>query len=146
MLVASSLVLCVVWSFSSEFARGPYIFGLGAMILLELAIHMRHARNLIIFRAVNEPGAVRGRVEYSRRFQLKISALELVSYSALYFLLFVFTFSWFFLGGAASCLMTARKHWRLRRLMPSAGQRKPEAVPQPRLQTDPGSNSSETSP
>jgi hypothetical protein len=39
---------------------------LGALIGVQLAVHMRHFRNLILFRAINHADWVRGRIEYGR--------------------------------------------------------------------------------
>jgi len=44
---------------------------------------------------------------------LRMSAVELFVFSGLYLLLFVFTQSWFVLGGAVSCAGIALKHRRL---------------------------------
>lgn len=58
---------------------------------------------------------MRGRIEYSRSFILRMSSDELFIFSVMFLLLFVFTQSWFVLGGAATCLSTALKHRRLAR-------------------------------
>jgi hypothetical protein len=36
-----------------------------------LTIHVRHLRNLFLFRGLSDPTCVRGRIEYSRPFILK---------------------------------------------------------------------------
>jgi hypothetical protein len=66
-----------------------------------------------MFRAMGKSDCVRGRIEYSRPFILQMSSDELFIFSAFFLLLFVFTQSWFVLGGAMSCFSTAIKHRRL---------------------------------
>jgi len=92
-----------------------YSFGLGAVILLELAIHMRHVRNLVLFRALVGSEAVRGRIEYPRRLMLRISSIEGLAFSGMFAVIFLFTGSWFVLGGTLTCLSLAGKHLRLAR-------------------------------
>jgi hypothetical protein len=115
LLCVTSGLLAIVWFLSSESVPEMYVFLSGSMILLELTVHTRHLRNLFMFRAILKSDCVRGRIEYSRPFILRISSGELFIFSALYSLLFVFTQSWFVLGGAATCLSTAIRHRRLAR-------------------------------
>jgi len=112
-LFVTSGLLALVWFLSEETTPELYVFLSGAMILLELTVHTRHLRNLLMFRAILKSECVRGRIEYSRPFILRVSSDELFIFSALYALLFVFTQSWFVLGGAATCFSTAIKHRRL---------------------------------
>jgi hypothetical protein len=112
-LFVTSGLLALVWFLSEETTPELYVFLSGAMVLLELTVHTRHLRNLFMFRAILKSDCVRGRIEYSRLFILRVSSDELFIFSALYALLFVFTQSWFVLGGAATCFSTAIKHRRL---------------------------------
>ena len=130
-LLWSSVVLFVLWRLVGQSTPEMYCFALGAMILVQLAIHMRHFRNLFLFRAAAS-NAVRGRIEYSRRVILRSSSLELLEFSGLFLSLFAFTHSWFVLGGGVGCLSVAHKHWRLaRRQAPAAAQagEYPETTP-----------------
>ena len=113
MLFVSAGLLAVVWFLSSQSVPELYVFASGSMILLQLTVHTRHLRNLFMFRAMSKSDCVRGRIEYSRPFILRMSSDELFIFSAMFLLLFVFTQSWFVLGGATSCLSTAIKHRRL---------------------------------
>jgi hypothetical protein len=115
MLFVTTFLLATVWYLSEQSAPELYVFLAGAMILLELTVHIRHLRNLLTFRAMSKSNCVRGRIEYSRSFILRMSSEELFIFSAFFVLLFVFTQSWFVLGGAATCLSTAIKHRRLAR-------------------------------
>ena len=117
MLLVTGGLLTLVWWLTSESGRDLYAFALGAMIMIQLTVHIRHLRNLVLFRAIVNSNPLRGKIQYSRQFTLKASAFELLSFSGLFFLLFAFTSSWFTLGGAVGCLSQAMKHWRLRRLV-----------------------------
>jgi hypothetical protein len=105
--------LVLLWGLTGE-TRELYSLVLGAMILVQFAIHTRHVHNFFLFRAATGE-AVRGRIEYSRKLTLRISSLDLFTFSALYILLFACTRSWFILGGAVGCLSVSFKHWRLAR-------------------------------
>jgi len=115
MLFVSAGRLAAVWFLSSQSVPELYAFASGSMILLQLTVHTRHLRNLFMFHATSKSDCVRGRTEYSRPFILRMSSHELFIFSAMFLLLFVFTQSWFVLGGATSCLSTAIKHRRLAR-------------------------------
>ncbi len=90
-----------------------YIFTLGAMLLMELTIHVRHFRNWFLFKKV-VPN-LRGRVEYPRDTLLQMSAFEILTFVGLYLALFFVTGSLFILGGAVTCFVLAIKHYRLAR-------------------------------
>jgi hypothetical protein len=92
-----------------------YLFALGAMVLVELTIHIRHVRNLFLFRALLADHGIKGRLEYPRPIMLRLSAMEIVSFSILYAVLFVVTTNWFLLGGAVACLSLAINHRNLAR-------------------------------
>lgn len=117
----TSLLLFVMWQLSRQSVPEAYSFFLGTMILKQLVIHMRHFRNLFLFRAAGS-NAVCGRIEYSRRLTLRLSALEMLEFSGLFIAVFAFTHSWFVLGGATGCLALAGKHWRLARSLGSTSE------------------------
>ena len=56
-LVLSVAWLSVIWWLAMQMWPPEYSFALGAVVLLELAVHMRHFRNLVLFRALG--GAMR---------------------------------------------------------------------------------------
>lgn len=83
----------------------------GGMLLLEFAIHLRHLRNLFLFRLVNRTGQPSGRMVYPRRVLLLTSAAELTAFSAFYGLLFILTGAVEAAGGAVLCLLVGVRHW-----------------------------------
>ena len=88
-------------------------FALGALIGVQLAIHTRHIRNLVLFRSMNHMDSVHGHIEYSRPALLRASSWECFAFSGFYLVLFIFTRSWFILGGAVACFSLGVKHRRL---------------------------------
>lgn len=112
MLALQCLVLLLYWTLTTvwSYYPAPFLLLLGAFFLLEVVVHIRHVRNLVTFRYARR-GGLEGRLERARWFVLRLSALELVGYAALFLLIFLLTGSWFVLGGTVSCLVTAAKHW-----------------------------------
>lgn len=112
-LLCGGVLLVVIWELSVQSDLRLYEFWLGALISSELAIHVRHFRNLALFRMMAGGNAVRGRIEYSRFAILQSSTVELLAFAGLFLVMFVFTQSWFVLGGSLSCLSIAWKHHKL---------------------------------
>lgn len=92
-----------------------YPLCLGSLILVECTIHLRHFRNLFLFRSLALGAGFSGRVEYARPFMLRLSAVEVLSFAGMYLMLSVILASWFFLGGALGCLALGSNHLRLSR-------------------------------
>jgi len=83
---------------------------LGLFILIEVAVHMRHLRNIMLIREVRKNGGIEGQISYRKWFSYRISAFELYLSSALFLIVAALTFSPFFLGGALICSGTGLKH------------------------------------
>jgi len=116
LVIMGALLTAQWWIANTLFEPRGYQFILGILIGVQLAIHIRHFRNLFLFRAILAGNAVRGRIEYLRPAMLRGSSIELLAFCGLYLVLFAFTRSWFLLGGAFGCLSIALKHWRLFRV------------------------------
>ena len=114
-LVLTNVLLAALWLLNAQSSTELYSFLLGALISVQLAIHVRHLRNLFLFQAMRNADMVRGRIEYSRPVILRLSAVEFLAFSGLYAFLFLFTRSWFVMGGVFACLLLAGKHWWLAR-------------------------------
>ncbi len=102
-----------VWFLAAQSQPHLYEFVLGALISSQLAVHIRHFRNLFLFRAIAGSDAVQGQIRYPRPLVLRMSSVELLAFSVSFGVLFAFTSSWFLLGGAIACLGIALKHRRL---------------------------------
>ena len=115
MLVGSTLLLAYTWYSTADSGRDGYLFVLGALVLGELAVHVRHVRNLWMFRRTLAGRGARGRVEYDRGLVLQLSAIDLGCFAAIYGVGFVATGSPFLLGGALFMLVNVVKHLRMMR-------------------------------
>ena len=122
------LALSLVWLLGVWFFQVPETFSLviGALILVEAVVHIRHIRNIVLFRLTRQDdGGLTGKIEYARWVTLRLSSVEMLSFAALFLLIFLVTGSWFFLGGVLRTLAEGLKHIRLARkarsTSPSAG-------------------------
>jgi hypothetical protein len=111
----------MVWWLARRLAwPAAYMFLLGSMIGQQLAIHMRHIRNVVLFKTALAGGGVHGRIEYSRHALLRISAAEFLAFFGLFTVAAIVTGSPFVLGSAFGCLSIAVNHWKLARAVPRA--------------------------
>src|SRR5436190_13187030 len=101
-LVIGVVVLGITGRDMAETSPDLFAFLLGALILLQLMVHIRHVRNFVLFGAMSTD-AVRGRLEYSRPLLLKSSAIDIAMFAVMFTVLFLFTGSFFVLGGACGC-------------------------------------------
>jgi hypothetical protein len=102
------------WVVAVHILNLPQLFSfmLGTLILLEAAVHLRHLRNIVLFRwIVTGEAGLTGQIQYPRPLSLKLSAVELFGFGVFFLASFFLTGSWFFLGGTLSCLVTGQKHW-----------------------------------
>lgn len=130
-LVGGVATLCLLgWLSSDSPVRTPGVlsFMLGALILVQLTIHVRHVRNYVLFRAMSTD-QIRGRLEYPRPLLLTASSLEIFTFAAMFTVLFVFTGNVFVLGGAFGCTVVATQHWKLMRRALAAAQNGPTERP-----------------
>ena len=128
MLVFGYAAIVTIWyaSRNADCSQSLYAFVVGSMILVELAVHVRHLRNYFNFWSVlHNDDAIRGRIEYSRRLTLLLSSVEILAFAGLYLIIALATQSWFVLGGAVGCAILSWKHWRLAR---KAAARREESV------------------
>lgn len=132
LLFAYSLLLLVIWWITRTAPFGidlawAYPFYLGMLLLVEVAIHLRHLRNVMLIREVRKNGGIEGQVMYKRWFSYRNSANELYIYASLFLLVALLTYSLFFFGGAVMCYGTGFKHNRLAhktRLIPGIAESK----------------------
>ena len=90
-----------------------YVGVLGAMLLIQATVHIRHLRNWFLFS--KGAGAIQGTLTYPRHFLLTMSAFELALFAGLYVGLSVVTSSVFVLGGGLGCAVLAMNHYRMAR-------------------------------
>lgn len=114
-LVWTTFLLGMIWLLARTDAFVVFLFQIafGGMILLELAVHVRHLRNILSFRRQSQVGEIQGQVQFSRRYVYWTSALDLGLFAILYLVLFIIVGSPFLVGGVLSCAALALRH-RLR--------------------------------
>ena len=90
----------------------PEAFALvwGMLVCIQITIHLRHIRNLTVFHYARDSKGMNGRIEYQHWLSLRLSSIELFSFSILFLSLFLFSGSLFMLGGAVGCLSLALRH------------------------------------
>ena len=81
--VAYSSVILLVWWITrlSVYLAWSYPLYLGMFLLLEVAVHLRHLRNVALIREVKRNGGIEGQISYTKWFSYRISALELYIYA-----------------------------------------------------------------
>ena len=115
LLVLYSLVMLGLWWLFDNLISFPWLyrFYLGMFLLIEVAVHIRHLRNVFIVREVKKNGGVAGQVTYQKWFSYKLSASDLFIFGSLFLMISLLEFSPFFFGGAIMCMGTAFKHNRM---------------------------------
>jgi hypothetical protein len=116
-LALSSLLLALIWWLTRLifYLELAYPLFLGMFLLLEVAIHLRHFRNVGLIHQVRKHGGIEGQITYKKWFSYRISANELYIASALFLFIAVVTLNQFFLGGAIACHATGFRHSRMAR-------------------------------
>lgn len=114
LLALYSLLIWVFWYLSARLILLPqlYAFFVGAVLLIQGPIHVRHVRNIVAFRHAKNGDGISGRIEYARRFSYTASAVELLAFSAVYFALALLSGRWLLVGGAFACTILAVRHYR----------------------------------
>jgi hypothetical protein len=117
MLGVTCLLIAFVWRgvWLRWFPPGIFRFWMGSLLLIELAVLMRHLRNIVTFRQLRHADDIAGQISYSRRWTLRSSALDLALFAGLFALLALIADPWFFLGGALACAGAALRHLRYSR-------------------------------
>ena len=117
LLVVYSALILIIWWFTrlSVFLEWTYPFYLGMFLLLEVAVHLRHLRNIALIREIKKNGGVDGQITYRKWFSYRVSASELYLHGTLFLLIAVLTYSLFFLGGTVMCYGMGFRHRRMAR-------------------------------
>ncbi len=115
LLILYSLLILFIWWFTQYFLylHWAYLLYLGMFLLLEVAVHVRHLRNVSLSREIQKNGGVEGQISYRKWFTYKVSAFEFYLSSILFLIIAALTYSLFFLGGAIICFGTGFKHSRM---------------------------------
>ncbi len=109
-LLTSILLYLLRWTTNLLDIPQLFHFMFGALFLLEIAIHLRHLRNIAILKSYTA-GAIIGHIKYSYWFGLKLSAWEMFWFSIVFGFSSLTERSWFFFGGAVGCLIISIIHF-----------------------------------
>src|SRR4030095_9521460 len=79
LLIAYSLLLLLIWWITrlTIYLEWAYAIYLGMFLLVEVAVHLRHFRNVFLIREIRRNGGVEGQVAYQKWFSYRVSANEL---------------------------------------------------------------------
>jgi len=115
LLVLCSILIVTLWWVIVRLLALPWLYNLylGLFLLVEVAVHLRHLRNVFLIREIRRHGGVEGQISYRKWFSYRVSAFEFYSIGTLFLMVAVLSFSSFFLGGALVCFGTGLKHSRL---------------------------------
>lgn len=114
LLVVFSLIISTLWwlfDFLDE--NWGYLMILGMLLLMEIVVHIRHLRNVFLFREIRLRGGVEGAITYRRWFSYRVSYFDVALFGGLFLLTAILTGSWFFAGGAIGGFLVAFKHKNL---------------------------------
>jgi hypothetical protein len=128
-LVLSSTFIAIAWVLGAQSSPGLYAFLLGAVMCVQLTVHVRHIGNLHFYGSRLSSEQISGRIEYPRPVMLSRSSVQLLGFVLLFAVVFVFTGNWFIGGGMFSCSVLSAKHWLLARQ--AARKRSAELVTRP---------------
>jgi hypothetical protein len=114
-VIISTAIFSSLWYISHQDKVCMFIFKFvcGGMILSEVPIHIRHARNIALFRLARSHQGISGQVTYKRWVLYRLSCIELAGFVFLFLIVFLLTGSVPFLGGSFCAAATALKHVRL---------------------------------
>lgn len=112
MLVLCSILIVLLWWVIASRLALPWLYNLylGLFLLIEVAVHLRHLRNVFLIHEVRRHGGVEGQISYRRWFSYRVSAFEFFLIGMLFLIVAILSFSSFFLGGALACFGTGWKH------------------------------------
>jgi hypothetical protein len=115
-LIVSTVSLLLMGMMAEQDMHGFYVFVLGALVLIQLTVHIRHLRNWLFFRHVLLPDGISGHLEYRRAVILRTSAFEILEFGVLYAFIYAFTPAGpFVLGGAFACATLSISQYRMAR-------------------------------
>src|SRR4026207_2393989 len=78
LLVLLSVLVYILWWVFVDLFYFPWLYELylGMFLLIEVAIHLRHLRNIFLIREIRGHGGVDGQITYRKWFSYRVSAFE----------------------------------------------------------------------
>ena len=112
---AIAFLLAAMWVVVAygELYPAFFAFAAGTILLLQAPVVMLHGQNIVTFHALADPSSAVGTLQVRRWFAYRQSAGYCLAFVALWLVLWLPSQQAFFLGGALSCVLFARRMWRL---------------------------------
>ncbi len=112
-LIAMNTMTYLLWLLSRPNSPGAFELFLGGFILSEAFVHIRHLRNLAMFRRAVSSDGISGQISYSRNCMHNLARIDAFTFALLYLILAILFWRTFFLGGFITCLSlaNAQKKW-----------------------------------
>lgn len=113
LLITSSFAIMLFWWVVVERwgLDGYFSFFLGGLLLTVIAVDVRHIQNIFLYRNAGTPNGLRGKLEYPGWLGYRSSAIEMLTFSALFLIIALVLPSWFMVGGSFACLLLGARHW-----------------------------------
>jgi len=89
-----------------------YMFILGALVLRQLAVIIRHVNNLTMYGLLRKEGAATGKIEYRRWVAHRRAGVDLIAFGCLFLFSFAMTGQLFWAGGSLFCAATGAEHFK----------------------------------
>lgn len=133
------ILYSVLFSINAYHARQMplvFLFVAGAIIITELAVHIRHFDNIIEWKrlARNENGEYSGHIWYSRTAVYRSSSIRLLCMAAYTLAAYGLTGNYMLLGGVFGIALITCQHWKLykeHRQIPAQNERPPAPPSEP---------------
>lgn len=111
----SSVLIVILWFVSRAYPPFTFYlrFFIGGIILQEVAILVRHVRNIALFHFARNHRGISGQIRYENWLSYKLSGIDLLSFACVFLVVFIFTGSLSFLGGSFMTAMAGLKHLKL---------------------------------
>ena len=108
----SSVIIVILWFVSRAYPQFTFyqqIF-VGGIILQEVAVLVRHIKNISLFHFAKNHRGISGQICYEKWLSYKISGIEFLSFACVYLVVFILTGSISFLGGSAFTASSGLQH------------------------------------
>ena len=88
LFLLSLVILILWWAFAYQLGF-PWLYELylGMFLLIEVAVHLRHLRNVFLIREIRKSGGVNGQISYRKWFSYRVSAFELNLFGVLFLII-----------------------------------------------------------
>ena len=90
--------------------REMFAFSLGLLIGVQLAVHLRHIRNLAVFSYAQRSEGMIGKIAYEHWLSLRLSSIELLAFSGFFLFLYLLCSNFFVLGCAVGNFVLGWRH------------------------------------